>query len=81
MSEYGTLYLTSLFIDNFRYPYNNFLHHRVEEIIVCCLESKNASLVKHILEDCNLVRSIIDAERNSALSTDENNAKVNISMI
>ncbi|GJU14833.1 serine/threonine-protein phosphatase 6 regulatory subunit 3-like protein [Tanacetum coccineum] len=59
----------------FEYPYNNFLHHRVEEIIVCCLESKNASLVKHILEDCNLVRSIIDAERNSVLSTDENNAK------
>nr|GEV77199.1 serine/threonine-protein phosphatase 6 regulatory subunit 3-like [Tanacetum cinerariifolium] len=59
----------------FEYPYNNFLHHRVEEIIVCCLESKNASLVKHIIEDCNLVRSIIDAERNSALSTDENNAK------
>nr|GEY94517.1 hypothetical protein [Tanacetum cinerariifolium]GEY94550.1 hypothetical protein [Tanacetum cinerariifolium] len=57
------------------YHYNNFLHHRVDEIIVCCLKSKNASLVKHILEDCNLVSSIIDAERNSALSTDENNAK------
>ncbi|CAH1440238.1 unnamed protein product [Lactuca virosa] len=55
----------------FQYPYNNFIHHHAEQIIVCCLESKNASLVEHILEDCNLVRNIIDAEGNSASNTDK----------
>ncbi|XP_023734628.2 uncharacterized protein LOC111882495 isoform X1 [Lactuca sativa] len=55
----------------FQYPYNNFIHHHAEQIIVCCLESKNASLVEHILEECNLVRSIIDAEGNSASNTDK----------
>ncbi|CAI9261918.1 unnamed protein product [Lactuca saligna] len=55
----------------FQYPYNNFIHHHAEQIIVCCLESKNASLVEHILEDCNLVRNIIDAEKNSASDTDK----------
>ncbi|KAI3676630.1 hypothetical protein L1987_86242 [Smallanthus sonchifolius] len=46
--------------------------HRLK-IIVSCLESKNASMVEHILDDCNLVRNIIDAERNSELNTDKNN--------
>lgn len=54
----------------FEYPYNNFLHHHAELIIVSCLESKNASLVEYILEDCNLVKNIIDADTN----TDRNNA-------
>lgn len=61
----------------FRYPYNNFIHHHAEQIIVCCLESKNASLVEHILEECNLVRSIIDAEGNSASNTDKKTDMVN----
>ncbi|KVI00718.1 Armadillo-type fold [Cynara cardunculus var. scolymus] len=55
------------------YPYNNFIHHDAEQIVVSCLESKNVSLVEHILEDCNLVRRILDAERNSALITERNN--------
>ncbi|KAL4562067.1 hypothetical protein LXL04_034257 [Taraxacum kok-saghyz] len=55
----------------FAYPYNNFIHHHAEQIIVSCLESKNASLVEHILVDCNLVKNIIDAERNSAWNTDK----------
>ncbi|KAI3742873.1 hypothetical protein L1987_60571 [Smallanthus sonchifolius] len=57
----------------FAYPYNNFLHHHIAQIIVSCLESKNASMVEHILDDCNLVRNIIDAKRNSELNTDKNN--------
>ncbi|KAI3697608.1 hypothetical protein L6452_30702 [Arctium lappa] len=57
----------------FEYPYNNFIHHDAEQIVVSCLESKNVSLVEHILEDCNLVRRIIDAERNSALTTEKKN--------
>ncbi|KAJ9558115.1 hypothetical protein OSB04_012729 [Centaurea solstitialis] len=57
----------------FEYPYNNFIHHDAELIVVSCLESKNVSLVEHILEDCNLVKRIIDAERDSALTTEKKN--------
>ncbi|XP_071719760.1 uncharacterized protein [Rutidosis leptorrhynchoides] len=56
----------------FEYPFNNFLHHYVEQIVVSSLESENASLVEHILEDCNLVKSIIHAERNNTINTDNN---------
>ncbi|PWA56348.1 Armadillo-type fold [Artemisia annua] len=54
----------------FEYPYNNFIHHHIEQIIDSCLDSKNTSLIEHILEDCLLVRKIIDAEKNGALLAD-----------
>ncbi|XP_033510152.1 uncharacterized protein [Nicotiana tomentosiformis] len=54
----------------FEYPYNNFLHHHVETIIVSCLESKNVQFVEHLLSDCNLVGKILEAEKNSTLAAD-----------
>nr|XP_027086875.1 serine/threonine-protein phosphatase 6 regulatory subunit 1-like isoform X1 [Coffea arabica] len=54
----------------FEYPYNNFLHHHVEQIILSCLESKNSSFVEHLLHDCNLVGKMLEAERDSILATD-----------
>ncbi|KAL8171737.1 hypothetical protein V2J09_023541 [Rumex salicifolius] len=54
----------------FEYPFNNFLHHHAESIILSCLESKSSSLVEHILRDCNLVQNILEAENNSTLSHD-----------
>ncbi|KAE8687276.1 auxin response factor 18-like [Hibiscus syriacus] len=35
----------------FEYPYNNALHHHVESIILSCLESKNDSIVDHLLQE------------------------------
>ncbi|KAJ0081598.1 hypothetical protein Patl1_11301 [Pistacia atlantica] len=55
-----------------RYPYNNFLHHHVETIILSCLESKNAPLIKHLLHDCNLAGKILEAERNFTLEANPN---------
>ena len=55
-----------------RYPYNNFLHHHVENIIVSCLESKNSSLVEHLLHDCDFAGKIIQAEKNATLEADTN---------
>ncbi|XP_024963830.1 serine/threonine-protein phosphatase 6 regulatory subunit 3-like [Cynara cardunculus var. scolymus] len=60
----------------FEYPYNNFIHHHIEQIIDSCLESKNASLIVHILEDCHLVRKILDAEKNCALEADPKNPTI-----
>ncbi|XP_030479978.2 uncharacterized protein LOC115697203 [Cannabis sativa] len=60
----------------FEYPYNNFLHHHVENIINSCLESKNAPLVEHILRDCNLVGKILEAEKNTTLTADSNKPTV-----
>ncbi|XP_052180840.1 uncharacterized protein LOC127794021 isoform X2 [Diospyros lotus] len=54
----------------FEYPYNNFLHHHVEHIIISCLESKNASLIEHLLHECNLVGKILEAENNFKLVAD-----------
>ncbi|KAG8385216.1 hypothetical protein BUALT_Bualt03G0019100 [Buddleja alternifolia] len=52
----------------FEYPYNNFLHHHVERIIISCLESKNPQFVEHLLHDCNLIGKILDAEKNFTLA-------------
>ncbi|ONM13793.1 SIT4 phosphatase-associated family protein [Zea mays] len=54
----------------FEYPFNNFLHHHVENIIGSCLESKQDRLIGHVLDDCKLVTRILEAEKNSALSSD-----------
>ncbi|XP_062012620.1 uncharacterized protein LOC133729152 [Rosa rugosa] len=54
----------------FKYPYNNFVHHHIENILVSCLESKNAPLVEHLLRECDLVGKILQAEKNSTLSAD-----------
>ncbi|KAF5736375.1 serine/threonine-protein phosphatase 6 regulatory subunit 2 [Tripterygium wilfordii] len=51
----------------FEYPYNNFMHHHVENIISTCLESKNASLIEHLLQECNLIGKILEAEKNFTL--------------
>ncbi|KAF5944843.1 hypothetical protein HYC85_018920 [Camellia sinensis] len=55
-----------------RYPFNNFLHHHVEHIIMSCLESKNSSFIEHLLHDCNLVGRILEAEKNITLAADPN---------
>ncbi|KAJ1420909.1 SIT4 phosphatase-associated protein family [Sesbania bispinosa] len=54
----------------FEYPYNNFLHHHVENIIISCLESKNSSLQEHLLCDCDFVGKIIHAEKHFTLEAD-----------
>ncbi|XP_062015589.1 uncharacterized protein LOC133732134 isoform X2 [Rosa rugosa] len=54
----------------FKYPYNNFLHHHIENIIVSCLESKNGPLVQHLLCECDLVGKILEAEKNFTLAAD-----------
>lgn len=54
----------------FEYPYNNFMHHHVENIIVSCLDSKNAPFTMHLLHDCNLIGKILEAEKNCELPTD-----------
>lgn len=56
----------------FEYPYNNFMHHYVELIILSCLESKNVPLIQHLLHECNLVGKILEAEKNFTLVTDPN---------
>ncbi|XP_011089914.1 serine/threonine-protein phosphatase 6 regulatory subunit 3 isoform X1 [Sesamum indicum] len=47
----------------FEYPYNNALHHHVESIIYSCLESKNNTIVSHLLKDCSLVGKILETEK------------------
>lgn len=56
----------------FQYPYNNFLHHHVESIIISCLEVNRSQLIDHALNECNLVGKILAAERSSSLSTESN---------
>ncbi|KAF8726896.1 hypothetical protein HU200_019377 [Digitaria exilis] len=56
----------------FQYPYNNFLHHHVENIIFSCLEVKRNQLIDHVLNDCDLVRKVLAAEKKSSLSADSN---------
>ncbi|XP_030968511.1 serine/threonine-protein phosphatase 6 regulatory subunit 3 isoform X2 [Quercus lobata] len=60
----------------FEYPYNNFLHHHIESILVSCLESKNVPLIEHLLHECNLVGRILEAENNYKLAADLNKPTV-----
>lgn len=62
----------------FEYPYNNFLHHNVEQILVSCLESKNDQFVEHVLCECNLVGRILEAEMNFTLTTDSAKPTVSV---
>ncbi|VAH61364.1 unnamed protein product [Triticum turgidum subsp. durum] len=56
----------------FEYPYNNFLHHHVENIIVSCLEGKRTELVEHVLNECDIVGKILAADKLSSLATESN---------
>uniref|UniRef100_M8CSA2 Serine/threonine-protein phosphatase 6 regulatory subunit 3 n=1 Tax=Aegilops tauschii TaxID=37682 RepID=M8CSA2_AEGTA len=60
----------------FEYPYNNFLHHHVENIIVSCLEGKRTELVEHVLNECDIVGKILAADKLSSLSTESNGPTV-----
>ncbi|WVZ69929.1 hypothetical protein U9M48_018643 [Paspalum notatum var. saurae] len=60
----------------FEYPYNNFLHHHVENIIVSCLEGKRTELVEHVLHECDIVGKILVSERLSSLSTESDGPTV-----
>ncbi|KAM0888945.1 hypothetical protein ACQ4PT_028013 [Festuca glaucescens] len=60
----------------FEYPYNNFLHHHVENIIVSCLEGKRTELVEHLLNECDIVGKILAADKLSSLSTESNGPTV-----
>ncbi|KAL0698649.1 hypothetical protein Bca4012_054771 [Brassica carinata] len=52
----------------FEYPYNNFLHHHVENVILSCLESKNSQLLDHLLNECNLIGSVLEADKDPILT-------------
>ncbi|KAL5998359.1 hypothetical protein ACLOJK_009299 [Asimina triloba] len=54
----------------FEYPFNNSLHHHVESIIVSCLESKNSTIIDHLLLDCDLIGKMLKADGHSLLSGD-----------
>ncbi|MCD7457393.1 hypothetical protein HAX54_035016 [Datura stramonium] len=56
----------------FEYPYNNALHHHVESIIYSCLESKNSTIVDHLLEERNLIGKIIQTDKQPTVSGDGN---------
>lgn len=60
----------------FEYPYNNFLHHHVESIILSCFESKSSILVEHLLHDCDLVGKILEAEKSPVLLCDSSKPTV-----
>ncbi|XP_028759355.1 serine/threonine-protein phosphatase 6 regulatory subunit 3 isoform X2 [Neltuma alba] len=56
----------------FAYPYNNFLHHHVESIIISSLESKNFALTEHLVRECDIVGKILHAEKHFTLEADNN---------
>eukprot|EP00250_Pteridium_aquilinum_P014960 c22305_g2_i1 orf=539-3184(+) len=56
----------------FDYPFNNLLHHHVENIIASCIESNNKMLIDHLLEDCNLVARLLQADENPFVLSSNN---------
>ncbi|THG13448.1 hypothetical protein TEA_020985 [Camellia sinensis var. sinensis] len=56
----------------FEYPFNNSLHHHVESIILSCLESKNSTIVDHLLQECSLIGKILQSDKHPILLSDLN---------
>ena len=46
------------------YPFNNFLHHHVENIIATCIETGSKILIDHLLVDCDLVARLLGVFEN-----------------
>ncbi|KAH8951593.1 hypothetical protein BDL97_09G036200 [Sphagnum fallax] len=46
----------------FDYPFNNMLHHQVENIVSSCLESNNQALLDHLFQDCDFVTRLLAAD-------------------
>uniref|UniRef100_A0A7N0VBC6 SIT4 phosphatase-associated family protein n=1 Tax=Kalanchoe fedtschenkoi TaxID=63787 RepID=A0A7N0VBC6_KALFE len=56
----------------FEYPYNNALHHHVENIITSCLESGSSANIDHLLKECDLIGKILRTDKLPILSNDMN---------
>ncbi|WOL18073.1 serine/threonine-protein phosphatase 6 regulatory subunit 3-like [Canna indica] len=54
----------------FKYPFNNSLHHHVENLVMSCLESKNVAFVDHLFCQCHIIAKFLRADKNSLLSSD-----------
>ncbi|KAI8524026.1 hypothetical protein RHMOL_Rhmol13G0117400 [Rhododendron molle] len=54
----------------FEYPFHNSLHHHVESIIISCLESKNDTIVNHLLQECNLIGKILQTDKHPIVCSD-----------
>ncbi|KAK9155173.1 hypothetical protein Sjap_002653 [Stephania japonica] len=54
----------------FEYPFNNFLHHHVENIVVSCLESNKDMFTEYLLQGCDLIKKMLEAEKHSTLESD-----------
>ena len=46
----------------FRFPFNNILHHQVEQIVVTCLDSCIPALFDHLFKTCELVARLVAAD-------------------
>lgn len=60
-------HILNMFIE---YPFNNFLHRTVENMIGLCLESRSPVLIEHLFQDCDIVNKILGAEKQPLLSSD-----------
>jgi serine/threonine-protein phosphatase 6 regulatory subunit 3 len=47
----------------FAYPWNNFLHSVVEQIVIHILEGQNQELKLYLLQNCKLVQRIIEGDK------------------
>ncbi|XP_059659424.1 uncharacterized protein LOC132306167 isoform X3 [Cornus florida] len=56
----------------FEYPYNTSLHHHVESIVFSCMESKNSTIIDHLLKECDLIGKVLQADKHPILSGDLN---------
>ncbi|GAB4825421.1 hypothetical protein Ancab_008294 [Ancistrocladus abbreviatus] len=60
----------------FEYPYNNVLHHHVENIISSCLESKKSATLDHLFQDSDLISKMLQADKHPIVLGDLNQPTV-----
>lgn len=58
----------------FEYPWNNFAHQSVFNIIATVLPTTHDGISRHIMEDCHLVERILEAEERNKEYSEETHA-------
>eukprot|EP00249_Psilotum_nudum_P017372 c26285_g1_i1 orf=661-3174(-) len=63
----------------FEYPFNNMLHHHVENIVVSSIESNSKMLIDHLFVDCELVARLLAADQKPFLFETQNQPTIIVS--
>ncbi|MQL99915.1 hypothetical protein Taro_032647 [Colocasia esculenta] len=58
----------------FEYPFNNALHHHVENVILSCLLCADTAVIDHLFCNCNMIKRFLIADKSPICYSDSGQA-------